>query len=280
MGFFDSKKTTWRKLNQTTPPAAAEYNQLKAQVGKKAADDCINIIYTHYVKNGTINIPPDLVQIYLMFERQNFLLRRQFFTELIPRTSSGELGALLNANLRPESDYYKTRTGNLVERELAIDKAANWICGGFVAGIPATKAILSSYIPSRAGDHGKTGAGLGSTASHIKSIHKKLLPHAPKTRFGYAGGNPKYPTTASATILLDEIFNLVGSNANWPPFGDAHWESIAMFYMSAIITVQGFSDGNKRTGHMAYAIILIKGTHDFKAPTTAVENQLFRMKGV
>ena len=30
MGFFDSNKTKWRKLNQTNPPAAAEYNQLKA----------------------------------------------------------------------------------------------------------------------------------------------------------------------------------------------------------------------------------------------------------
>lgn len=280
MGFFDSNQTKWRKVNQTTQPAAGEYNQLKTIVGKKAADNCIDIIYKHFVNNGKINIAPDLVQLFLKFERENFLLRRRFFTELIPRTSSGELGRLLNANLRSENDYYKNKTGNIAGRELAIDKAANWICGGYVAGIPATKAILSSYIPTRAGDNGKAGAALGTSTNHIKKIHKKLLPNAPKNRFGYAGGNPKYPTTASATILLEEIFNLVGGKASWPPFGDAQWESIAMFYMSAIITVQGFSDGNKRTGHMAYAIILIKGTHDFKAPTTATENALFRMKGV
>ena len=40
-----------------------------------------------------------------------------------------------------------------------------------------------------------------------------------------------------------------------------------------------FSDGNKRAGHLAYAIVLIKGTHDFKAPTSALESQLFRMNG-
>jgi hypothetical protein len=31
--------------------------------------------------------------------------------------------------------------------------------------------------------------------------------------------------------------------------------------------------------HLAYAIVLIKNTHTFLAPTAARENQLFRMNG-
>ena len=80
-------------------------------------------------------------------------------------------------------------------------------------------------------------------------------------------------------MLLDHIIGLTAGTNSWPAFGDAHWESIAMFYLTSIVHVQGFSDGNKRTGHLAYAIVLIKGTHGFKVPTTAKESELFRMNG-
>ena len=36
--------------------------------------------------------------------------------------------------------------GALAGRELAIDKAANWICGGYVAGLPATRAIAYAIV--------------------------------------------------------------------------------------------------------------------------------------
>jgi hypothetical protein len=52
-----------------------------------------------------------------------------------------------------------------------------------------------------------------------------------------------------------------------------------MFYLSSLVTIQAFSDGNKRAGPMAHAIVPIKGTHAFEAATGAIENTLFKMKG-
>jgi hypothetical protein len=103
----------------------------------------------------------------------------------------------------------------------------------------------------------------------------------PAYRFNYLGGDVRYPSTVGAGVLLEELFQLTagcGPTA-WPPFGDNRWEGIAMFYLASLVTIQAFSDGNKRAGHLAYAIVLIKGTHAFKAPTTAHENALFRMNG-
>ena len=108
----------------------------------------------------------------------------------------------------------------------------------------------------------------------------RIMPNAAPYRINLMGG-AKYPSTIGGSVLLDHILGLTsGCNDNtWPAFGDAQWESIAMFYMTSIVHVQGFPDGNKRTGHIAYAIVLIKGTHQFKVPTLAKENELFRMNG-
>ena len=113
----------------------------------------------------------------------------------------------------------------------------------------------------------------------MKRIHRKAVPGAPPFRFNYLAGDVKYPSTVGAASLLDEIFRVTAGQQVWPAFGDTHWESIAMFYLVSLVTVQAFSDGNKRAGHLAYAIVLIKGTHDFKVPTSAKESELFRMNG-
>jgi hypothetical protein len=113
----------------------------------------------------------------------------------------------------------------------------------------------------------------------MRKIHKRAVPSAPAYRFNYLAGDVKYPSTVGAKVLLEDVFALTAGTNVWPAFGDASWESIAMFYLVSIVTIQAFSDGNKRAGHLAYAIVLIKGTHNFKAPTTAKESELFRMNG-
>lgn len=282
MSIFDSKRTKWCKSMSTHVDARGEYNQLTASIGPKGAMAFLGIVHDHYEKNKNLaSMKADLVSIYTLFERENVAAKRQYLGELVTKTSSGELGTLLANNLRPEVEYYKTPgvARGATPREVAIDKAANWVCGDYVAGIASVKDILASHVPVRGGDHGKLGAALGPTPAGISKVHKKVVPGAPAYRFGYAGGRVRYPTTAGAGVLLDELFNLTAGTSVWPAFGDAHWDSIAMFYLSSLVTIQAFSDGNKRAGHMAYAIVLIKGTHAFKAPTGAIENTLFKMKG-
>jgi hypothetical protein len=221
-----------------------------------------------------------MISDFIKKERENVVAKRQYVNSLVPQTSSGALGTILNANLRPEPDYYKNpKGGGLAGRDLAIDKAANWICGGYVAGLPAMRSLLGDYIPKNQGHHGKMGAALGRTPAHLRKVHKKAVPNPPPFRFNYLAGDVKYPSTVGANVLLEELFQLTAGTNDWPIFGDTHWESIAMFYLVTVVTIQAFSDGNKRAGHLAYAMVLIKGTHTFKAPTSAKESELFRMNG-
>ena len=90
---------------------------------------------------------------------------------------------------------------------------------------------------------------------------------------------PSYPSTAGAGFLFDELFTIVTGQNVWPPFGDGHWDSIAAFYLGSIGTIQVFPDGNKRMSRFAYSVLLIKGTHAFKAPTDTFCMGLYRMKG-
>lgn len=282
MSIFTSKKAKWRQSIEQHNNSRVEFNQLSHTIGREHAKKFVELIY-EWAGNSGMNIAtltPDIVSDFIRKERENVTSKRQYVGSLVPQTSSGALGGILNANLRADADYYNNPLGHgLAGRDLAIDKAANWICGGFVAGIPATRALLAQYIPTQGGHHGKAGAALGRTSEHMRKIHKRAVPNAPAYRFNYLAGDVKYPSTVGANVLLGDVFALTAGTNVWPAFGDAAWESIAMFYLVSIVTIQAFSDGNKRAGHLAYAIVLIKGTHNFKAPTTAKESELFRMNG-
>lgn len=282
MSIFTSKKTKWRKSIQDHQDSRGEFNQLSATMGQKPAEAYLETIYDWAgdSKMKIDTLKPDMISDFIKMERENVVSKRQYVTSLVSETKSGNLGTILNANLRPEMDYYKNRAGTgLAARKLAIDKAANWICGSYVAALGSTRALLEEYIPTNPGQHGKAGAALGRTPDSIRKVHKKAVLNAPAYRFNYLGGAVKYPSTVGAKCLMEELFQLTAGTNVWPQFGDAHWESIAMFYLVSLVTIQAFSDGNKRAGHLAYAIVLIKGTHTFKAPTAAKESELFRMNG-
>lgn len=276
MSFFDSAKTKWSKAMRTDPACQAKVSQLEQLIGRKKCMEFLGILHGHFP------VPPAaaVVDIFVEMERDNVSKRRQFVNALLQKAATNKLSVELNANIEPLVNYYLNPTVHhgATNRETAIDQAANWVCGAYVAGIPGVKAQLAKYIPTHAGSHGTMGAGLGKTASHIKKVHSAVVPGAPAYRFNYGAGPVTYPSTVGASVLVDEIFALTG-DWQWPPFGSALWENIAMFYLASLVTVQGFSDGNKRAGHMAYAIVLIKGTHAFKAPTANLETALFRMNG-
>ena len=182
MSIFDSKRTKWCKSMSTHVDARSEYNQLTASIGPKGAMAFLGIVHDHYEKNKNLaSMKADLVSIYTLFERENVAAKRQYLGELVTKTSSGELGTLLANNLRPEVEYYKTPgvARGATPREVAIDKAANWVCGDYVAGIASVKDILASHVPVRGGDHGKLGAALGPTPAGISKDHKKVVPGAP-----------------------------------------------------------------------------------------------------
>lgn len=279
MGLFTSKKVTWRRGIQAHADSRVEFDQLDRTLGRPGAKLFVETLYDKWLSNKGYRIEdlkPDLVALFIKAERENYTNRKHYVDALVPQTASGALGTVLTGNLRDVADYYKNPLrGGLKGRDLAIDQAANWICGGYTAALPSTRAVLEDYIPVNGGHHGPMGFALGRTPDHLRKIYKRIVPNANPYRLNLQP--VKYPSTVGGSLLVDHIFSLTAGTNVWPAFGDKHWESIAMFYLVSIVHVQGFTDGNKRTGHMAYAIAMIKGTHTFKAPTSAKENELFRM---
>ncbi|MEF7614139.1 hypothetical protein V4F39_09490 [Aquincola sp. MAHUQ-54] len=282
MGIFTSKKVTWRRGIQTHADSRAQFDQLERTLGREAAKEFLETVYDKWTQNFKIDqLKESDAALFMKTERENYTARKLYVDSLVPQSANGALGTLLNANLRPTADYYKNPLrGGLAGRELAIDQAANWICGGYTAGIPAMRELLTKNIPATAGHAGPMGMALGRTSQPLRKLYKRIMPNAAPYRINLMGG-AKYPSTVGGSLLLDYILDLTSgcADTSWPAFGNAKWESIAMFYLTSIVHVQGFTDGNKRTGHLAYAIVLIKGTHQFKAPTSAKENELFRMNG-
>ena len=60
----------------------------------------------------------------------------------------------------------------------------------------------------------------------------------------------------------------------WPAQGKDEWDDYAMFYLAGVVTVQGFVDGNKRVGKLAYAITLLRGGRPFRAPTISSRTKM------
>ena len=282
MGLFTPKPVAWRRTIKTHADTRGEFNQLVNTIGRPATKKFLETMYDKHVVVGnnkidTLGTP--VIAYLLKKERENYVNRQHYVDSLVPQSASGALGAILRGNLRATADYYKSPLGGaLAGRDLAIDQAANWICGSYSAALPATRALLQHYIPARAGADGPMGKCLGTTPQHIRAVFAGAVQNPAAYRINLSG-TAKYCSTIGGSVGLEHIFGITGGTTSWPAFGAQAWESIAMFYMIAIIHVQAFPDGNKRTGHYAYAIALIKGTHTFSVPVVAKESELFKMNG-
>ncbi len=282
MGLFTSSKVTWRRGIQTHADSRAEFDQLERTLGRDLAKAFLEMVYDKWVnglKYPVKSLDAKTAALFMKTERENYGARKLYVDSLVQQSASGALKTTLNAHIRPTPDYYKNPKGGvLTGRDLAIDQAANWVCGTYVPALPNTRAILEKYIPVNSGHGGPMGNALGRTTKHLYDVFKSAVQNPAAYRVNLQGG-VKYPSTVGGGLLLEYIIGLTSGTNSWPAFGDAKWEDIAMFYLVSIVHVQGFPDGNKRTAHLAYAIVLIKGTHAFKVPTVAKESELFKMNG-
>lgn len=270
----------WRRRIRTDPRSCNQWNELANALGFPDAEMFIDLVADKIVlsTHGSLDdLSPADMAGYMQNELDRFNSRRNYVNWLMMRSLG--LGRWLNGSIRPTTDYYANplRAGQ-TGRALAIDQAANWICSGFTAALPLTRQLLDQYIypPVAQGQAGVTGGQApGITEKCLRSIHRQVAPTSPRFRVALIG--VPYPTSVGGDRLLPYIFRL-GSRIRWPPFGSPEWDSIAMFYLASIVHVQGFADGNKRAGHFAYSIVMIKNTLSFKAPSIALEDWLFRME--
>lgn len=287
MSIFTSKKVEWRRQVAKHNVTKTSYEELERLMGSKLTKEFVELIYTkakEQTNEGILDLTPrqplGVVQVIIQNERTSILRRRGFYQGYMQEARSGQLGRDLDNNLEPMNNIYANPLRNgLAGRDLAIDQAANWICGTYTAALPGTRALLEEYIPNNQSTRGKFGACLGQTPAQLWKVHARLVPGLPSQTRLSTKMTPKYPSTVGAGYLFDELYTVVQGQQVWPPFGDAHWASIATFYLASIGTIQVFPDGNKRMSRFAYSVILINGTHTFKAPTDAHAMGLYRMQG-
>jgi len=150
-----------------------------------------------------------------------------------------------------------------------IDRATDWICRTMHGDRVATvRELLAGNAAT------PSGAVLGKAPEVLDRIHARLFPEAPAQR----SPNPTvaYPSSIGGRHLLETVFGWT-ADALWPRPGDPGWLDVALFYLGAIGSAQGFADGNKRMARFAYALTLIRGSRRFVAPGDALERMLIRM---
>lgn len=281
MGIF-SKKPSQAELTRNQFDTAC-----KSMPWWRALANTIGIINATYVAGlvweKTAGTQPKLVGIQadtqtldenFKHELRQIQGRKLYVGELLGQAKQGLLRTRLAAATETEANYYTAPVNPsraYTPAQLELGKAWKWLTKSWQGG-GANKVMyeLNKYVNQ---NQGIPGLGVNE---HIilDNVYKEIVTGAPAVR----GPNfmLNYPSSVGGKYLLKWIFQIT-SNIAWPANGDPKWEDWALFYSGAIVSVQGFTDGNKRMGRFAYAVLMLKGGRPFKAPTVALENNLHNM---
>lgn len=214
---------------------------------------------------------PGYINTFLSVETRNMRRKKTYVDRLQRIASDGLLRPRLERRTMAEADYGATAAMTDME------KAFRWVCNNWHQedreGIAGVWGALTQF----AGGGGGVPA-LGPDDRMIKTIHQMIVSQPYPVPFRNVNPNASYPSSMGGNVLLKRIFADTAAAA-FPPAGNDLWYDWALFYMAAVVTVQGFVDANKRTGRMAYAVVLVKGGVPFLAPNIELQNTLFKMEG-
>jgi hypothetical protein len=198
--------------------------------------------------------------------------KRSYVTSLLKSTMAGDLRCNLLAMSEPESNYMVVRKlprSGTPEYEIA--KASDWVASSLHGdGREAVRDCLTRHILTQ-----PAGLALGRTpAELLDKVHAELVTDSPRVRSPNSA--TAYPSSIGGRFLLELIFQWT-SKIIWPGPGEEIWQDVALFYLGAIASVQGYPDGNKRAARMAYALTLLKARLPFVAPNLALQSALIQM---
>jgi hypothetical protein len=278
------------------------FTNLTNIVGTAGAQAVQNMLFERYQNAGTITVRADQVATYPGTVDQMFAAEVNqingkigYVGTLLGQARNGTLRGQLAIMTRPVNTYFVGTTSTTwaahvtsqldatggaaptLDPNIEKDKAYSWITDSWTGpGMDRVQTELDNALNAPAG-----GPPLGPNASMLQAIFQPVvanLASADNPMPPYRGPNfaTSYPSSVGGNYLLNWIFTQTAATA-WPPQGDDQWEDWALFYLGSIVTVQGFTDGNKRMGRLAYSIVLLKAGREFKAPTVALENQLYHM---
>jgi len=263
------------------------YRQLVGDIGRLNAEQIANLLFDRKVRetnpgNGYILTTEsrsdysDQMDGLLQIEFAQITAKRTYAAELLDAASNGQLRRRLDEAAAPEdSDTGTPQSGRPEARDAEIRKACDWICrsvhGDGNESEEMVREMLTEHVVNA-----PPGEVLGPTPALLDRIHARIASDAPRHR----SPNPAtaYPSSIGGRYLLETVFSWT-ADALWPTPGDEQWLDVALFYLGAVGTVQGYPDGNKRAARMAYAITLLRGKHRFVAPSAALQAELIQMGG-
>ena len=217
---------------------------------------------------------------FLIYEMDKIERRQRYLVDLASRAKAGKLSENLTNNVLAESTYYAAPPGPAWVNMNMQQKIKAWPPPQpSVASTPSAsdtartkaKAWVSKLSPESVkvvDSYAKTAGGwpLGHDITILREINKWLAPDAPL--FRQVGASTLYPSSIGGSFLLKSIMEGFKSRTV-PARGNAAWENWALYLFGAIMTSQGFTDGNKRVARAAYAIMMVSGGVQFRAMNDA-----------
>ncbi len=260
------------------------FERLAADIGGANAASIADLIFEAQVRETN---PADRYILIAAGERPQFPARidsllqaecgqigekRAHAAALLKAAKTGRLRGWLAEMTEPEASYTQTRSSPCTSTpESEIIKARDWIARSMHGDAKQTVLdVLTRHVLAA-----PDGTALGPTPRLLDQVHAEVVPDAPRVRSPNA--MTAYPSSIGGRFLLELIFQWTSSIV-WPVPGDEQWQDLALFYLGAVATVQGYPDGNKRAARMGYAITLLKGKRPFVAPSPGLESELVRMR--
>jgi hypothetical protein len=259
------------------------FKHLVDDIGAAKADSVIDLIFDLQVRETNPDERYILAssdeetysnQIGKQLEAESSQIRqkRNYVTLLLKATMAGRLRSNLAEMAEPEANYTVVRKLPRIgtrQREIAL--ATDWIASSFrTDGREAVRDCLTSHVLTN-----PSGIALGRPGELIDKVHAEVVADAPKVRSPNSA--TAYPSSIGGRFLLEQVFKWT-SRIIWPGPGEEIWQDVALFYLGAIATVQGYADGNKRAARMAYAITLLKAELPFIAPNMSLQSALVQME--
>jgi hypothetical protein len=218
-----------------------------------------------------------MTEAFFEFDIRHIKGRRAYISGLKGK-ANGLLSTQLRAMAEPEGNYYAPRvptvktgrpvvpakTGDVLNQS----KALAWLTFGVKGDTAAYTANLLRMTKFDG------NCPLGTTREPLFNAFQSLVPGAPAYRgWSNTATMQKYPSNLGGIKVLEEVLTDLAVTA-MPTRGDARWYDLALYVFGSIMTVQAFTDGNKRMSRFAYVLMLLSGGVPMMVPNNVMGAQL------
>jgi len=208
--------------------------------------------------------------------------RIQYARGLKTEAANGRLYTRLQNDQEPLNSYYRPRlparrgAPALPPRRHNDDyyKAMAWLTWG-VQG--ATRPFWTNFERL----HKLDGTNpFGPDDTLLRGAWTQMVTNPPALRgWNAASLMVPYPSNIGGAAAVNWILGDLDNNVTLPAQGNTLWYDYALYLFGSIVSAQGFTDGNKRAGRMAYALMLLSGAVPFIAPKNNLGAELAAMNG-